>query len=233
MTSLHPSAALLCLLAVLTSGPLLADADLGPPEPRQADAETLQRLIADSRVETTAPKPGLALWVQDAAAALSRSLAGLLERFMPGFGAVADRFLRILTLLLYTLLVLLVLLIAGRLARRWWQHRQPVPAEQRVVVADAEAAAPQLGSDWEAELRRRLENRDLAAAVEALWWWLASVLLPAGVESSWTSRELIARAGRRDLGPQVRRLDRMIYGPEPPAATEVGNLFRDLREAVG
>ncbi len=82
-------------------------------------------------------------------------------------------------------------------------------------------------------MRRRLEAGDVSAAVEALWWWLASGLVADRAEPSWTSRELVARAGRQDLLADVRRLDRMMYGAARPSADDVSRLWSDLREAVG
>ena len=73
----------------------------------------------------------------------------------------------------------------------------------------------------------------MAAACEALWWWLARSLLADPVEASWTSRELLVHAGRRDLTPGVRHLDRLIYGAVPPSPDDVRGLWGELREALG
>ena len=86
---------------------------------------------------------------------------------------------------------------------------------------------------WKAELDRHLARGDVTAALEALWWWLACGLLPRDVDPSWTTRELISHAGRWDLTAWVRRLDRMIYGAEPPAVDEVRRFWGDLREELG
>ena len=73
----------------------------------------------------------------------------------------------------------------------------------------------------------------MTASTEALWWWLAGVLVGDRAEASWTSRELVARAGRRDLLADVRRLDRLMYGAGRRRIEDVRDLWRALRTAVG
>ena len=68
------------------------------------------------------------------------------------------------------------------------------------------------GPHWQSELERHLRHGDAAAATMALWWWLAGRLVGDRAKASWTSRELVHRAGRRNLIPAVRRLDHMLYG---------------------
>ena len=109
---------------------------------------------------------------------------------------------------------------------------------RRIVTTTPAASAPEVEplvetpdsvETWTVELRRLLAEGDGVGAAEALWWWLANIL-EADAEPSWTSRELIARVGRRDLAPAVRRLDWMLYGPWSPDAGEVEGLWRDLAE---
>jgi hypothetical protein len=52
------------------------------------------------------------------------------------------------------------------------------------------------------------------------------------VDPSWTSRELLVRAGRPDLGPWAAALDRMTYGPRRPAAGDLRELVDALESAV-
>ena len=97
-----------------------------------------------------------------------------------------------------------------------------------------DAAAPSLppGADWEGELERRLARGDVPAALEALWWWLAGRLEAPAAEASWTTRELVVRAGRRDLLRLVMPLDRLLYGAGQPSEGEVRGLFASLRGAL-
>ena len=143
------------------------------------------------------------------------------------------RFARLFGRLTEPILKLLLALSAAALlvfAVRRWRRRAPPPA---TPVRRLDDEAPTAAPSWEAELRRNLLKGDAAAAAEALWWWLASLLVGERAEPSWTSRELISRAGRRDLTPGVRRLDRLIYGAGDPRAEDVDRLWNDLREAVG
>ncbi|MEL7058925.1 MAG: hypothetical protein AAGN46_02745 [Acidobacteriota bacterium] len=99
-----------------------------------------------------------------------------------------------------------------------------------VPVAASGSEAP--ARDWEREAHERLAAGRAAAALEAIWWWLACRLLPQRtVDPSWTSRELLVRAERLDLAAAVRRLDRQIYGEGEPAVDDVRAMWRSLREA--
>ncbi|MCP4657846.1 MAG: hypothetical protein GY856_20760, partial [bacterium] len=106
------------------------------------------------------------------------------------------------------------------------------PASPIRVLPPTERSDGRSQERWEAELGRHLAGGDVTAALEALWWWLACGLLPRDVDPSWTTRELISHAGRWDLAAWVRRLDRMIYGAEPPAVDEVRRFWGDLREVL-
>jgi hypothetical protein len=70
-------------------------------------------------------------------------------------------------------------------------------------------------------LDARLAAGDVAAALEALWWWFARSASTADVDPSWTSRELLAHCGRHDLTPLALGLDRLLYGPARPGSVEL------------
>ncbi len=203
-------------------------------------------MMAQSRVETVPTPPGLTLYVRDAGAAVSRWLVDLVDRYLPGFGRFAGWILKVAPALLYGLLALTVGILVARLLRRWWKRSRPAETSplRTLPAAGAGNRSHHDAAWWEGELRRRLAGEELPAALEALWWWLARVLeaapsasaesaVPADVERSWTSRELISRAGRPDLRPLVARLDRLIYGPDAATGDELRRMFGDLREAVG
>ncbi len=196
-----------------------------------ADRETLEAALADGRVETSAPRPGVGLYVLDLGLAFARWVAGIAESFLPGFARLLGPLTELAFKVLFAVLGLALLALLLRAAWRLWRQRTPEePVLRPVAMPDGTPAAS--ADRWAAEIRRHLEARDVTAAVEALWWWLATALLASGVERSWTSRELVAHAGRRDLLPQIRRLDRMIYGAAAPSGDDVRRLWSDLEEAL-
>ncbi len=202
-----------------------------PEQPLAADQEQLRELMFEARISTSRPNPSLSLWARDAGSAFSQWMARWMERALPRFTRLAAPFFEPAVMLLLALLSAVLLTFLARFALERWRYRRQAAAEPpaRDLGAEGEPAAER---DWEAELRRCLDGRDVTAAVEALWWWLAG-RLGQRAEPSWTSRELIHRAHRRDLLPGVRRLDRMMYGAGRPEGGDVSRLWRDLREAVG
>ncbi len=208
-----------------------AASDPAGPEPLIADQDQLRQVMVEARVATGRPRPGLSLWARDAGAAFSHWMAGWMEQNLPRFARLWAPFFEPAVMLLLALLAAVVLAFLARLALDRWRRR--APAETAPAARDPGAAgAPAAARDWEAELRRRLERRDAAGAIEALWWWLAERLVGERAEPSWTSRELIYRAGRRDLLSGVRRLDRMMYGTGRTQTGDVGRLWNDLKAAV-
>ncbi len=221
--------------ALVAVAPVLADdkaLGVATPEPRVADQEQLRQVILEARIATGRPKPGLSLWARDAGSAVSRWMAEWMERTLPRFARLAAPFFEPAVMLLLALLTAVVLAFLARFALERWRRRRQA-AEEPAVRDLGAAGEPAAARDWEAELRRRLDGHDVTAAIEALWWWLAGRLVGQRAEPSWTSRELVQRAGRRDLLRDVRRLDRMMYGAGQPSTGDVGRLWNDLREDVG
>lgn len=220
------------VLAVCLPPLALATAPDDPPPPAQTgDREQLRQVMLDARIATDRSKPSLALWARDAGVAFSRWMSEWMERVLPGFARVAMPWVEPAMMILLALLAAILFALLARYAFDRWRRRMPGPSPD--VEPLAAAAKPAAERDWAGELRRRLANGDAAGGIEALWWWLASRLVADRAEPSWTSRELVARAGRRDLLAAVRRLDRMMYGAAQPSAGEVGRLWSDLEEAVG
>ena len=200
--------------------------------PLEADRELLRRTMAQTRVATGRPTPGLMSWASDAGLAFSRWMAGWMERVLPGFSRRLAPLLEPAMMVLLALLAAALCVFLARYALERWRRRTR-PVGQEPVEQLGPTTGPPATHDWAGELERRLGRGDVALAIEALWWWLASGLVADRAEPSWTSRELVTRAGRRDLLAAVRRLDRMMYGAARPQADEVHRLWSDLREAVG
>lgn len=222
---------LLCLLVIPPCRVVQAE-DHAPP-PARAEIEPLQQVVRDQRIETRASRPGVALYLRDVAVAVGDGIAELIARFFPDVGILTSRIARIGALVVIAVAVFLLGIFLLRLALRRWRARPEEPTSPIRVLPQPQRSDLRSQERWEAELDRQLARGDVAAALAALWWWLACGLLPRAVDPSWTTRELISRAGRWDLAAWVRRLDRMIYGAEPPAVDEVRRFWGDLREVLG
>lgn len=201
------------------------------PSP-EADRDLLRQTMVDARIATDRSRPGITLWARDTGIAFSQWIAGWMERVLPRFARGLAPFFEPVLMVLLALLAAVLLGFLARYALERWRRREGVAipgSVQRLGAADEDTAA----RDWEGELRRYLAKGDVAASIEALWWWLASRLVADRAGASWTSRELVNKAGRRDLLTVVRRLDRMMYGAVRPSTDEVSRLWGDLREVVG
>ena len=222
------AAGFLIWLVAVGGPPTIADEETVRPE--IADRDVLRQAMLEARIETTQPRPGLSLYVRDAATAFSQHLAQWMERVLPRFVRRAAPLLEPVMMFLLGLLALILVILLVRVA---FTHRRRRPVEAPPVQDLGAADAPPAGRDWESELRRHLDHGDAPAAIEALWWWLATGLAGDRAQPSWTSRELVVQAGRRELLKDVRRLDRMMYGAVQPSTSDVGRLWHDLWEAVG
>jgi hypothetical protein len=198
----------------------------------RADLELLDRMFAESDAVRRAPPASWAGYFTHLSEQVGRAVAGLLAR---SFGAVAgERTLwgwvarALVALALVALLVLLV-----RIALALPGRRRPA-AEQAVVEAAGRprADAARDAVAWRVELERRLAAGQVAAALEAAWWWLACSLVGLGVDPAWTGPELLERAGRRDLSPLLRRLDALAYGARRPSVEEVRRYAERLAEVL-
>lgn len=198
---------------------------------RRADAPSLERVYAESRA---ARRPVRVPWTayvghlaKQIGTALARFLASAIEA-VAGQGTLWVWVARILVG--GALLVLLGL--AGKLLAALARRRRG-PAEEAPQALGAMPVSPSRDAvAWRAELERLLAAGEVAAALEAAWWWLARALLGERVDPSWTGRELLERAGRRDLLPLVRRFDVLAYGPRRPQPEEVRSYAARLAEVL-
>ncbi len=235
---------LIALLTLTGSEPLAASEERTDSEVEQtpcleqpwqslpADVELLRQVAADGELRGGSPRPSLTHYLLDLATAAFAPLAGWmgsvggpLAALFAWFGAAGSQLL--LWLILAALLLTLFIRLRSRFSRRG--HESPsgvpgVPALQPLSAAVAE---------WELRLQQRLDGGDARGALEALWWSLAIRLVGSNADPAWTSRELVEKAGRRDLLPGVRRLDRLVWGSEQPLVEDVRQLWGRLRKVVG
>ncbi len=226
--------AALILLGLVWLVPVQAQEEAPRLAPATSDREELVELTRQHSVATRPEQPGLGRYAQDVIGAVFRWLSIRLERLAPGLADWIVAIARVGGQLILIFAAVLLAVLGLRWLRARYLLRRATEAPAVVPLSQA-ASQPTEGRPreaWEDDLRRHLAGGDVAAACEALWWWLARVISRDQVESSWTSRELLAHARRRDLAPPVRRLDRMIYGAAPPTADDVHRLWTELKEAV-
>jgi len=216
--------AALLLGVALASGPP-GDA---PLPAAAADAGALQRALQGVERERPSPSAAayLAMVMERAARALSRLLQPLAEALhlgQPVVVLVSRAALAIAGILLAVLLV--------RVLRA--SRRRPAGVPAVLETRAASAAVPHSrAAAWRTELDVRLGAGDVAGGLEALWWFLARSVAAADVDPSWTSQDVLSRAGREDLGPLAARLDRLVYGPVRPALADVRALLAGVERAL-
>lgn len=224
------------LLRVLLLAAALATVAAAPPEdptPAAADRGELADVVESAGVATAPGAPGWSSYVKDLGVAcvlfLTRLFEGFDDRLVPTVGSVAVTFARIL---LVVAGVLLFLLLARYLRQRLGGAQKAASSVRELPETDPADGPTGSADEWAARLEGHLAAGEVAAACQALWWWLARSLSRAPVEASWTSRELLCHAGRGDLTPGVRVLDRLIYGAAEPGPDDVRRLWGELREAL-
>ena len=174
-------------------------------------------------------EPGIAQYLRDVGNTLGETLASWLSVRLGGLAGTTSHILVYVGYTLLGILVTVCLWLGFRfLLERW---ARPTRRDDSVRDLRPQAVTPSHQDSWETALRQALAAGDVGQAVHALWWWLAQSL-GCGADPSWTSRELVQRAGRRDLRPHVRRLDRLLYSPRAPRLEEVESLWHDLRPLV-
>jgi hypothetical protein len=199
--------------------------------PQSADHALLREIIQQERLAHARPDPDWWGWlVELVRAALER----LPDVFLPARRALQSLGLSMDTVatLLLALLAALIVAVATIAALRLLRRGTPAPLPRDAMAAEALAAEPREKGAWRASLEAHLREGRMAEALEAVWWWLAASVSRGPVDPSWTSRELLARAGRLDLRPWASLLDRMTYGPQRPAVAEVRHLVDALEGAV-
>jgi hypothetical protein len=192
-----------------------------------ADPELVRRILEESGVDQRVPAPGLSAYAQAIVEALWRRLTELLRplgpQLLPHMEWLA------LALAAAVVLFLVILLVRSVVRRRPAIKDAPAP-----LLAE-EKEQPHQGRDregWRRAFEERCARGDIAGALEAIWWFLATSIAPREVDPAWTSRELLVESSRQDLTPLARGLDRMIYGSLRPAVPELRLFFGRMREAL-
>lgn len=225
----------LCLFGLLIGfyPPALLGQGADSPRPAPADVEELREVFQEYRIQTTPEKPSAMIYLRDVTYAVLEAFIDRLGTGLVGLVATVAA-VGAQTLLLLTLVLLIAVLVRA-LYLHYQRRRAGTGIESPVTASRSRTGEEPEGRDdveWTEELRRRLAAGEVAPACEALWWWLAVTLVPERVERSWTSRELLKRAGRIDLRAPAARLDRMIYGAESPEMEDVQRLWDDLDQAA-
>lgn len=204
------------------------------PEPAAGDREELREIFREYDLRTAPEKPGVAIYFRDLMYAV---VGAFMDRLGPGLVGLVAAVARVGAQVLFLLALGLLAAILARTLYNQYQRRRARALRQAPVTATRASMGEEPddpGSDgWAEELRRRLAAGEVAPACAALWWWLARTLMPGRVESSWTSRELLTRAGRTDLRAPAARLDRMIYGADAPTVKDVQGLWLDFEASTG
>jgi hypothetical protein len=207
-------------------------AAVSPPTWPRADRRLLHRVLAEGGVQRVEPEPGWREYWVDVGRAFGRWLSGLLGRqiaAMSGAGAVVAYAVLVLAGVLVAAAVVLAVRLASRRRRPGGQGREGGQAEAAVP---SRAISPPDLQGWRAEVERRIVANDVPGALHALWWWLATALAAGEVDLSWTTLDLLRRAGRRDLGSLGLVLDRLRFGPAASTAAQVRRLADDMAEAL-
>lgn len=185
-----------------------------------ADGELVRRILAETRVATRPAGPSLTsyggAWIEAAMRWITE-----LFRERPGLASgILDVALIAAILTVALALALVVLSIVQRLHRR--AARGPsVPRMGAEVISDY-APPSRDRFAWKTEVEARLSRGDIPGALEAFWWWLAwSLPLESNIDPSWTTRELLVNARRRELLGLGRDLDVLMYGPRTPLPEDV------------
>ena len=222
------AASFLAALAALP-GPAVR-AGLRPVHFAPAQGPLLERVLAETGVARFPSKPSPLSYSE----AWSEAVARWLERFFgdrPGvFEGLGRAMVYAALLAVAAALGFLVVLLLRSLRA----HRRPSSRAGQAATSAVPAAAPVRDAEgWKREIEHRLRSGDVAGALEALWWWLARSLAGERADASWTTRELVVYAGRRDLLALVPYLDVLMYAPRRPAAADVAACRERLERMMG
>lgn len=185
-----------------------------------ADVEMVRKILRETGVATNPAGPPLTSYLGAWIEALTRWIAGFFAE-RPG---MAGGILNAAVVIAIITLAFALILVALSIVRRVRNRGPRGPSAPRLRGTGIPEDAPPLRDRfaWKAEIEARLSRGDIAGALEAFWWWLASSLpLESDVDASWTTRELLVKARRRELLGLGGTLDMLMYGPRTPSPENV------------
>ncbi len=202
-----------------------------PQSVARADHDLVASLAAEYKVDTSDPGASPNGYLQ----AVSDAIAGWFgERlgFGPGLLAVAGQ---IALWLGVTVIVLAIALLIRALMNSLRGRVQgPDPAGDGLLVAQEATVAARRdpGTCWR-DLETALAAANPAAALVALWWWLASSVAGPAVGPAWTGQDVLRHASRPDsVARFIGRIDTLVYGPDQATVAEVHELALEIRSGL-
>lgn len=201
---------------------------------QRADLERIQRILSESQVETSVPKPAWSEYFRELYLRFWMWVARRLDPLGPAFKEVIRGLGYFILVIAGCSIVALLIVIGQMIYRSYVRRRASAPLPLEPANARSRAAGRNLDPAWwRRELERRLDEPDAPAALEALWWWFACAVAGGRLELSWTTREVALHAGRRDLLPLVSDLDVMAYGIVRPDLARVRELTGSVDRVLG
>ena len=200
--------------------------------PGRADLNVLREVFARTQAARTASGPRLGSYLQALAAALVRWIAHALRTRPELSESIAAAVNVAAVALLAAVLSVLAIWLWRRLAPRRSAPAGAEPPSEWRSSADS-ATATWDRSRWRSRIDELLSEGDLAGALEAVWWWFAASLdLDGAIDTSWTTRELLRRAGRPELSRAATSLDVLMYGRRVPSPADVVSCVGRLEEIL-
>jgi hypothetical protein len=185
-----------------------------------ADGEMVRQILRETGVATKPAGPQLSSYLGAWIDALMRWIVGFFAE-RPVF---AGGILTAAVIIAIVTVALALTLVALSIVRRVRDRGPRGPSVLRIGGTETPEDVPPLRERfaWRAEIEARLSRGDMAGALEAFWWWLATSLsLESNVDASWTTRELLERARRHELLGLGGALDVLMYGPRTPLPENV------------
>jgi hypothetical protein len=185
-----------------------------------ADQEMVRQILRETGVATKPAGPPLTSYLGAWIEALMRWIAG----FFADSPAIAGGILNAVVVIAVIAVALALALVALAIVRRARNRGPRAPSALRLGGTETaeDSPPPRDRFGWRAAIEARLSRGDIAGALEAFWWWLASSLpLEADADATWTTRELLVKARRHELLGLGGTLDVLMYGPRAPLPEDV------------
>ncbi len=201
-------------------------ADVSLPVSAKADRRLLERVLDEGGVDRAERRLGWRDYGVDLGRAFGRWLSDVLAQRAGALRGVG-RFIG------YALLGIAGLAVVGGigvLVRLLWKRSPRRPTRAHGGVAASWPGGERLASAeaWLARAEERIAAGDVPGALCAVWWWLALAVTSGEADPSWTTLEMLGRAGRLDLRKLGLAMDRMRFGPDGATAEDVRQLVQDV-----